>query len=94
MYEFSRTDHGLYMLYVRPAGPGQDSSVPAFLRPPPLAGQYPGGLPRHASIGNYKGPEIQINPSNGHECVIMDEAAMRRTAQLIRVHGHPMIFLF
>lgn len=92
--EFSRDEFGLYKLYVRPARPGQDSSIPAFLRPPPLLGQHPGGLTRHASIGNYKGPEIQVNLDNGHECVLMDRTAMQMAVRLIQAHGLPMIFLF
>lgn len=93
LYEFTLDEFGLYKLYVRPARPGQDSSIPDFLRPPPLPNQYPGGLPRHTTIGNYHGPTIQFNPANGHECVLMDHKAMQIAVRLIRARGLPMIFL-
>lgn len=91
VYEFTQDEFGLYKLFVRPARPGQDSSIPAFLRPPPLRGQVPGGLARQTTIGNYHGSTIQHH--NGHEVVLLDRTAMQAAVRLIRDQGHPILFL-
>ncbi len=91
VYEFTQDEFGLFKLFVRPARPGQDSSIPAFLRPPPLPGQVPGTLPRQTTIGNYHGPTIQHH--NGHEVVLLDRKAMKTAVRLIQAQGLPMIFL-
>jgi hypothetical protein len=91
VYEFTQDEFGLYKLFVRPARPGQDSSIPAFLRPPPLPGQVPGGLARQTTFGNYHGPTIQHH--NGHEVVLLDRNAMQTAVRLIQGNGYPILFL-
>jgi hypothetical protein len=87
LYEFTLGGDGMYSLYVRPARPGQDSSVPEFVRPSALIDQD------SSQTTAYHTPTIQTN-HNGQECVIMDRATMQTAASLIKAKGEPMIFLF
>lgn len=87
MYEFTINSDGLYSLYVRPARTGQDSTVPEFVRPPALTDQDA------CQTTGYRVPTIQVNHTNGHECVIMDRTVMQTAVRLIKDRNEPIIFL-